>query len=186
MRARHLRSLLALALILSLALKYRATTEKTLVEGTFDMRAAVIGLTRTHGWIEEAASAAPRQSLLSFMHFAAPGCSRATIVAPVALNLEIVSLIGRVVAPDYGKRFIYIEHEAPVQSRIALYAQWMKHVVLSLAGLTRYLPVRTAVLVAEPPDCHASRDVDWRLIWERGQVWAGGLRSGQDRTGSRS
>ena len=38
-----------------------------------------------------------------------------------------------------------------MQSRIALYAQWMKHVVLSLAGLTRYLPVRTAVLVAEPP-----------------------------------
>lgn len=150
------------------------------------MRAAVIGLTRTHGWIEQAPTVAPRQSLLTFMHFAAPGCSRAAIVAPVAFNLEIVSLIGRVVATDYGKRFIYIEHEAAAQSRIALYAQWMKHVALSLAGLTSYLPVRTAILVAEPPDCHASRDVDWRLIWERGQVWAGGSRSAQRRVGTGS
>ena len=168
MRPLYLRGVLATALIVSLALKFQATRDRAVVDGAFDMRRAVTELTRLHGWTEQAPSVPLRPSLRTAMYFAAPGCSRAAIVVPVALNLEIVSLLGRIVEPGYRKRFYYIEHTAPVHRRIALYSEWMKHYLLSLAGLTRYLPARSAVMVAEPPDCHASEHVDWRLIWERG------------------
>jgi hypothetical protein len=167
MRPLLLRSLMALALAVSLAVRHQTSKDDTHAVQAFDMRKAVRALTHAHGWMEQAPLAPPRPSLANILYFMVPDCSRAAIVVPVTFNLEIVSLISRVVAPDYHTRILYIEYASPERSRFALYAEWLKHRALSLAGWTPYLPIRSAVMIAEPPGCHASQDIDWRQIWQR-------------------
>jgi len=58
-----------------------------------------------------------------------------------------------------------------------MFAKWLRHAALNVVGATRYLPVKTAVVLADPMDCKVDASIDWKLIWDK--AWNEHRRIGQ-------
>ena len=83
----------------------------------------------------------------------------------------ILPLLARIVpSQSYTKTFHYLGGEWPTQSRVRMFIEWLKHTVLELGSSTRYLPVKTAVLLAEPSSCPSPTLIDWRMIWDKERI----------------
>ena len=48
-----------------------------------------------------------------------------------------------------------------------MFLEWLKYAALDLVGASPYLPVKTAIVLADPPNCHPAEIIDWRVLWER-------------------
>ena len=59
-----------------------------------------------------------------------------------------------------------------------MFVEWLRHAVLNVVGASRYLPVKTAVVLAEPADCKVGTSIDWTLIWDK--AWNEHRRIGKD------
>jgi hypothetical protein len=55
----------------------------------------------------------------------------------------------------------------------------MKYAVLDLFGASPYVPVKKAIVMADPPNCRPADLIDWRVLWEKNRphnpVNAGGI-----------
>jgi hypothetical protein len=60
-----------------------------------------------------------------------------------------------------------------------MYLEWLKYAALDLVGASPYMPVKKAIVLADPPNCHPAETIDWRPLWEkkrpRDPVHAGGV-----------
>ena len=109
----------------------------------------------------------PPRVLSNAVYFQRPQCARSSVVMPLSLNYEALPYLNRVVTEGYSHRFIYLDGAWPAQARMPMLVEWLRHAVLNVVGASRYLPVKTAVVLADPLDCPINASIDWRLLWDK-------------------
>ncbi len=169
MKSAAVRSALLLLLIVTVAIRFHALRSRDAMIASFEIDFAVETLIKENGLPLKENPVKPPSILSSAVYFQRPECSEPSVVVPFSLNYEALPLLARVVPMQrYSHTFIYLDGNWPVQNRVLMFVEWFRHAALDLAGTTRYLPVKTAVVLAEPTACQRSTRVDWRLIWDRG------------------
>ncbi len=176
MRRPVLRAVLFSALAITIAAKaHSITLRDELIKG-FDISAAIATELRTNGLVILENPDKPPKILSGAVYFQRPGCERRSVVVPLAFNFESSVWVGRAAAADYRRTYAYAGLAFPEQQRIAVFLEWLKQSMLALAGKNRFIPVKTAIVVAEPPECTGGPSIAWSRIWDR---HAQELRSGQ-------
>lgn len=172
MRAPVLRGLLLAALVASVAVRFETNRAREAMASDFDIGAAVEEVIRANGYALRENPVKPPKMLSRVVYFQRPECQQASLVLPYFINEEAAQLLVRVTEPGFERRFFYIDRDWREQSRAAMTLQWIKHVVLNVFGASHYVPVKMAIVLADPPNCHARQPIDWRPIWERDHAGA--------------
>lgn len=159
--------LLAL-LLFSLTIQFKSFEKRIAVLSAFDATRAINALIEEND-LATLKNPFPAGSVLSVaVYFQRPECSEHSVVLPFALNLEALPLLTRLASPETFKyTYVYLDRQWSIQERLAMYAVWFKHAVLSYAGMTPFIPVRVVIALAEPQSCTTSKSLNWRLIWDR-------------------
>lgn len=108
---------------------------------------------------------APPKVLSAAVYFKRPGCPTSSFVFPFGISVEARPLLDRIAAAGYTYRYYYLDGVWSAQSRVAIYAQWLRHTVLGLAGRSPYRTVKVILAVGDPVDCAGPETIDWRRIW---------------------
>jgi hypothetical protein len=168
MRPAVIRLALLLLIVVTAAIRVHAVQTRDSLEASFDIDIAMKSLIESQGLALKPNPKKPPSILSSAVYFQRPDCTEPSVVVPFSLNFEALPLLARIVPPQsYTPSFHYLGKEWPTQSRVRMFIEWFKHAVLGVTGSTRYLPVKTAVVLAEPSSCHGRTAVDWRLIWDK-------------------
>lgn len=163
------RVLCALALVLSIAIRFQANRGREAAVAEFDPTVAVSDVVRASGFaVLENPFKPPLMGAVA-VYFQRPGCSRASVVMPYLLNAESLPLLWRLTQADSRLRFFYLGKSWSEQNRFGMYLEWFKYTVLGLFGASPYITVKKAIVLAEPPDCQSPAAVDWRAVWDRQQ-----------------
>jgi hypothetical protein len=162
-----LRGLLLAVLVASVAVRFETNRSRETMVDDFDAGAAVEAVIRARGYAVLENPVKPPKMLSRVVYFQRPECQRASLVLPYFINEEVVQLLSRVTGPGFESRFFYIDRDWHEQARAAMVFYWIKHAVLNVFGASPYLPVKMAIVLADPPDCGSKQTIDWRPIWER-------------------
>lgn len=169
MKSTAARLALLLLLIATVGIRLHALRSRDAMIASFEIDLAVKTLIGEYGFPLQENPAKPPSILSSAVYFQRPECSEPSIIVPFSLNYEALPLLARIVPmQSYTHTFIYLDGNWSVQNRALMFVEWFRHAALDLVDTTRYLPVKTAVVLAEPMACQTPARVDWRLIWDRG------------------
>jgi hypothetical protein len=163
MSSHVLRALLAGLLIATVAAKIWGPRNVAEV----DIRAAVVTLVTGHGWSAYDEAATSPDPLGKAINFQAPECEALGQVFPIDLGLQLAPMLDGVIRPGYTRRFVYMGRTWLTEDRFGMRLEWLKHRVLSMFGLGRYVANETALVIAEPHDCRVADKVGWSAVWER-------------------
>jgi hypothetical protein len=161
------RGLCLLALLASVAVRIHANGAREAMRAEFDAGAAIAAVVRDHGYQLRENPVKPPMVLSVVVYFQRPECARASLVLPYFINAEIAPLLSRVTDPGFDRHFYYMGRVWDEQSRVSMFLEWAKYAVLDIFGASPYLPVKKALVLADPPDCHPAVAIDWRPVWEK-------------------
>jgi hypothetical protein len=161
------RGLCLLALLASVAVRIHANGAREALMAEFDAGAAIAAVVRDNGYQLRENPVKPPMVLSVVVYFQRPECARASLVLPYFINAEIAPLLARVTDPGFERHFYYMDGVWDEQSRVSMFLQWAKYAVLDIFGASPYVPVKKALVLADPPDCHPSVEIDWRSVWEK-------------------
>ena len=167
MTARFVRIAAVLAVLSTVAIRHQSVISRDALVGSFDIANAIETLLHQHDLALQENPVKPPRVLSHAVYFQRPQCSRSCIVMPLSLNYEALPYLNRIVTEDYSHRFIYLDRTWPDQARLPMLAEWLRHAMLNVVGASRYLPVKTAVVLADPVDCSIHAAIDWRLLWDK-------------------
>jgi hypothetical protein len=168
MKSTVARIVLLLFLLSTVAVRIHALQSRDTMVASFDIDAAIKTLIRENGLPLRENPVKPPSVLSVAVYFQRQECAAPSVVVPFDLNFEALPLLARVAPPQsYTHSFFYLDGSWPEQDRVLIFGEWLRHAALNLAGATPFVPVKTAVVVAEPAACQASVRLDWRAIWER-------------------
>jgi len=162
-----LRGLLLVVLVASVAVRFETNRSRSATASDFDASEAAAAVIRAHGYALRENPVKPPRLLSRVVYFQRPECDQASLVLPYFINEEVVQLLSRVTEPGFENRFFYIDRDWGEQARAAMVLHWIKHAVLNVFGASQYLPVKMAIVLADPPNCHPKRPINWRPIWEK-------------------
>jgi hypothetical protein len=163
------RSIAALVLVLTVAVRFQADRTRQTMMSEFDAGTAIAQVLRSHGLQLRENPVKPPGVLSVVVYFQRPECKRASLVLPYFINAEVEPLLARVTEPGFDRRFYYMDSSWPEQHRAAMFLAWAKYAVLDLLGASPFIPVKKAIVLADPPDCHPADVIDWRMLWESGR-----------------
>ena len=109
----------------------------------------------------------PPRYLSHVVYFQRPGCSERSFVMPFGISFDPGGLLDRVGTQGYRLRFYYLDGSWPVQDRVQLFLVWLKHAALSVTGSSPLVPIKLAIVRADPEACAVEETVDWQQIWDR-------------------
>jgi hypothetical protein len=167
MRRAVIRSLCVLAIVASIVVRVQANRSREAVMGDFDAGAAITDVIRKHGYALRENPVKPPKMLAVAVYFQRPECEQASLVFPYFINEETLPLLARVTMPGFERHFFYMDRSWSEQDRVAMYLEWAKYAVLDIFGASRYVPVKKAIVLADPPDCRPHASIDWRPVWDR-------------------
>jgi hypothetical protein len=167
MKTTVLRCLLLAALVASVAVRFETNRAREAMASDFDIGAAVEDVIRANGYVLRENPVKPPRLLSRVVYFQRPECEQASLVLPHFINEEATQLLTRVTEPGFESRFFYIDRDWREQSRPAMALQWIKHLVLNVFDASPYIPVKMAIVLADPPNCRPVHVIDWRPVWER-------------------
>lgn len=167
MNKAFLRGFILLILLASVAVRFQTNRERLAMTADFDVGAAVTSVIRQHGYAMQENQANSSSMLASAIYFRRPECAQSSLVLPHAISDETQTLLARVTKPGSVRHFFYLDGSWPDQDRVAMFLEWAKYAVLDIVGASRYIPVKQAIVLADPPDCHPAAEIDWRPVWER-------------------
>ena len=181
-----IRGLCLFALLASVAIRIQANGAREAMTAEFDAGAAVAAVVRDHGYQLRENPVKPPMVLSAVVYFQRPECARASLVLPYFINAEIAPLLSRVTDPGFDRHFYYMDGVWDEQSRVSMFLQWAKYAVLDIVGASPYLPVKKALVLADPKDCHPAVAIDWRPVWDKARYRnaANGGSAGAGHTGS--
>jgi hypothetical protein len=176
-----IRSISVLILLLTVAVRFQADRTRQTMMSEFDAPAAIAQVLESHGLQLRENPVKPPKMLSAVVYFQRPECDRTSLVLPYFINAEAEALLVRATVPGYARRFYYMGESWREQHRVSMFLEWAKYAVLDLVGASPYVPVRKAIVLADPPDCRPANDIDWRVLWEkdrpRNAINAGGVRA---------
>jgi len=158
---------LLLAVITTVAIRHQAVVSRDTLVESFDIGGAIKALLQQNGLTLLKNPAKPSRILSIAVYFQRPQCAQHSVVMPLSLNYEGLPLLDRIVKAGYAHRFIYLDGAWSEQSRVPIFVEWLRHAALNVVGASRYLPVKTAVVLADPVDCPVDAGIDWRLLWDK-------------------
>jgi hypothetical protein len=167
MTSSFVRVALLLTVLATVTIRYQSAVSRDALVGSFDIGQAIETLLREHNLALRENPVKPPRVLSHAVYFQRPQCAGSSVVMPLSLNYEALPYLNRVVTDGYSHRFIYLDGAWPDQARLPMLVEWLRHAVLNVVGATRYLPVKTAVVVADPVDCTVDASIDWRLLWDK-------------------
>lgn len=159
------RAVLMALIVVSVAVRFNAIRQREVLVGGFDMAAAIQSAVAARGYTLLPNPVQPPKVLSVVQYFERPGCAAPTLVVPFGLNNEVRPLLDRAAGPGYRYRYVFLDAAWSVQSRIGLYAEWLKHAALGVVGASPYRAVKVALAVADPAGCGATEAIDWREVW---------------------
>jgi hypothetical protein len=162
-----IRSLCLLALVASIAVRVQANRTREAMMTDFDVGAAVTGVIQEHGYVPRENPVKPPKLLAAAIYFQRPECDRASFVLPYFINAETLPMLARLNKPEFDRHFFYLDGSWNEQNRVSMFFEWVKYAVLDIFGASRYVPVKKAITLAEPPDCHPAVPIDWRPVWDK-------------------
>jgi hypothetical protein len=162
-----IRGLCLLVLVASVAVRFQANQTREAMTTDFDAGAAVTDVIRKHGYVVRENPIKPPKLLSAVIYFQKPECDQASLVLPYFINAETSPLLARVTSPDFDHHFYYMGRSWNEQVRVSMFLEWAKYAVLDIFGASRYLPVKKAIVLADPPDCHPAVPIDWRPVWDK-------------------
>jgi hypothetical protein len=170
MRAWPFQVVFAAILVGSLGAKYQ--TPDLLVEsGSFEP--AVIRVARAHGLAFRDYTTIGDTDIRA-LEFEAPGCALPIIVILLSVTFDQERVARSAREPGYSLRYVYIDRSWDKADRLAVVAERVKHAVLAVFGLTRYVPSWHLLLVESPERCQVPDDIGWRFAWSRDYLIATG------------
>jgi hypothetical protein len=168
MKSAVVRFALLSLIVATVAIRVHAVSARDSLVASFDVDLALKSLIESQGFPLKPNPAKPATILSMAVYFQRPDCAEPSVVVPFSLNFEALPFLARIVpSQSYTQTFLYLDGEWPTQSRIRMFIEWLKHAVLEVTGNTRYLPVKTAVVLAEPSSGRGLAPIDWRLIWDK-------------------
>jgi hypothetical protein len=138
-------------------------SEKT--DGNAGVRAAIVRVLTVQGLSVQAYPAARLEDALAPVLFAAPGCQGMLQVITVSLSLQEAPMLEAYLEPTFKRRYVYLGRIWFAADPFAMRVEWVKYKALAILGLRRHAMPKTALVVAEPQDCHAVEQIDWRPVW---------------------
>lgn len=138
-------------------------SEKT--DGNAGVRAAMVHALAAQGLSVQQPSAALREDALAPVLFAAPGCQGMLQVISVSLSLQEAPMLEAYLEPTFKRRYVYLGRIWLSADPFAMRVEWFKYKAFAILGLRRHAMPKTALVVAEPQDCHAVEQIDWRPVW---------------------
>jgi hypothetical protein len=172
------RTVSVLILLLTVAVRFQADRTRQTMMSEFDASRAIADVLRSHGLKLGENPVKPPKLLSVVVYFQRPECDRTSLVLPYFINAEAAPLLARVTTPEFERRFYYMDSSWREQHRVLMFLEWVKFAVLDLIGASPYVPVKTAIVLADPPNCRPAEAIDWRVLWEktaqRNPVNAGG------------
>jgi len=161
------RGLCLLVLLASVVIRFQANQARLAMMADFDVGAAVTDVIRQHGYALRENPVKPPSLLAGVIYFQRPECQQASLVLPHFINEETQTLLTRVASPQATRRFYYLDGSWSYQARVAMFLEWARFSVLDIFGASHYIPVKTAIVLAEAPGCHPVTPIDWRPVWEK-------------------
>ena len=134
-------------------------------DGNAGVRAAIVHALAVQELSVQEHSAAPREDALAPVLFAAPGCQGMLQVITVSLSLQEAPMLETYLEPTFKRRYVYLGRIWFAADPFAMRVEWIKYKALAILGLRRHVMSKMALVVAEPPDCHAVEQIDWRPVW---------------------
>jgi hypothetical protein len=168
---------MVLAVLATVAIRHQAVVSRDALIDSFDIGGAIETLLREHHLTLRENPVKPPRMLSSAVYFQRPECAQSSVVMPLSLNYEALPYLDRIVTAGYAHRFIYLDGTWLAQARVAMFVEWLRHAVLNVVGASRFLPVKTAVVLADPVNCKVDASIDWKLIWDK--AWNEHRRIGQ-------
>jgi hypothetical protein len=165
-----IRCVLLLALLLSLTIRFQSNRARETVMNEFDAGAGIAQVLQSHGLQLRENPVKPPKVLSVVVYFQRPECDRASLVLPYFINAEAEPLLARVTLPGSERHFYYLDKAWPEQHRVAMFLAWAKYAVLDLLGASPYVPVKRAIVLADPPNCRPAEIIDWRVLWEKNRL----------------
>ena len=141
----------------------------------FDIGAAITAVIRNHGYVLHENPVKSPKMLAAAVYFQRPECDQASLVFPYFINEETLPLLARVAKPGFDRHFFYMDRNWNEQDRVAMFLEWAKYAVLDIVGASRYVPVKKAIVLADPPGCHPLATIDWRPVWDKGRYRGAGI-----------
>jgi hypothetical protein len=185
MKWKSARLALLVLLLMTMAIRAHAVAARNSWLTAFDFDSAVKALLRDSDYTMRRNPVGPPSVLSSAVYFMRPGCAQPSILMPFGINYEALPYLQRIAPEGYARSYIYLDGIWPVQNRSLMFIKWLRAAALDTIGRGSFLPVTTAVALAEPAECRADSDIDWRLIWDRAWYRSHVRDAGQsqDRTG---
>lgn len=162
MNARAMRLILA-----GLLLAMVATRISVGPPATLDIHAAVVDVLTRRGLSVQDSPPAQHQEPFASLFATLPGCSAPVQIMPVTLSLQEGPAFDSTIAPGYDRRFAYLSRTWATADRLGIRVEWAREKTLSLFGLSRFVPIPTALVIAAPAGCRAADAIDWSAVWER-------------------
>src|ERR1700744_2261667 len=164
------RSLCIMVLLLTVAVRFQSDRTRQMMISEFDAGTAVADVLRSHGLELRENSVKPPRLLSVVVYFQRPECDRTSLVLPYLINAEVEPLLARVTEPGFERRFYYMDSSWREQHRVSMFLEWLKYAALDLVGASPYLPVKKAIVIADPADFRPAGIIDWRVLWEKSRL----------------
>ena len=159
------RGISVLILLLTVAVRFQADRARQTMMSEFDAGRAIADVLRSHGLQLGENPVKPPKMLSVVVYFQRPECDRASLVFPYFINAEAEPLLAHVTEPGFDRHFYYMDSSWPEQHRVSMFLEWLKYAALDLVGASPYVPVKTAIVLADPPNCRPGRCHRWRVLW---------------------
>jgi hypothetical protein len=161
------RGVCVLVLLLSLGVRLRTDWNRETTMTEFDAGAAIAQVLHSHGLQLRENPVKPPKVLSVVVYFQRPDCDRVSLVLPYFINAETEPLLARVTEPGSERHFYYLDASWREQRRVAMFLEWLKFAALDLVGASPYVPVKKAIVLADPPNCRPADTIDWRPLWAK-------------------
>jgi hypothetical protein len=168
MKALWLRGILALLFLATVA-------TKTLGTANIDenmLTTNILGVLAEHRLGAQAARPWRRTLLPVAVQLDVPECSGPIEVIPIHINLQEAPLFDVFVRAGYTRQFVYLDKTWPSADRLQMRLTWLRHKMLAMLGLGRFVTITTGLLVASPPGCQAAAAIDWSAVWSHSRTAA--------------
>jgi hypothetical protein len=175
------RGIAVLILLMTVAVRFQADRTRQTMMSEFDAGRGIADVLRSRGLQLGENPVKPPKMLSIVVYFQRPECDRASLVFPYFINAEAETVLAHVTEPGFERRFYYLDSSWREQNRVSMFLEWLKYAVLDLVGASPYVPVKTAIVLADPPNCRPVDVIDWRVLWakshRRDPVNVGGVAS---------
>ena len=167
MKRNVLRSVLLLGLLTSLLIRHSSIGERSQLLDNYNTEEVICELLRENRLTVLHNPVLPPKTLSRMVYFQRPGCDKKSIVMPFSPNNDAMRIFRRLNKPDYNLHFHYFDRSWSRQHRATLFALWIRHTFLSVINASSFVPVKEAILVADPPGFTDEDPVPWHMVWDR-------------------